>query len=82
MKSIERRHTPYTKLKAYLDEIDMNQVELGAIINKSKSAINQKLNGTGGDFSLSEVRKICLTLGISSDEFFVEQGVSKAKQIA
>lgn len=80
MKNITRRHTPYTKLKAYLQEINMTQEELAKILNKSPSALNQNLNGTGGDFSLSEVRKICVFLGISADEFFVEPQVSKTKQ--
>lgn len=79
MKTINRRHIPYTKLKAYLNEIGMRQEELGAMIGITKSAINQKLNGTGGDFSMKEVRKICLTLNISADEYFIEQKVSKTK---
>lgn len=80
MNEVKRRHMPYTKLKAYLKEIGMNQEELAKVLDKSPSALNQNLNGTGGDFSLSEVRKICLFLGISADEFFVEPQVSKTKQ--
>lgn len=79
MKDIKRRHTPYTKLKAYLNEIGMRQEDLAKILNKSKSALNQNLNGTGSDFSLKEVRIICETLGISADEFFVKPQVSKTK---
>lgn len=79
MKEVKRRHAPYSKLKAYLDEIGLPQVELAKILGLSKSALNQKLNGTGGDFSLREVRKICLTLNISADEFFIDQNVSKSK---
>jgi DNA-binding XRE family transcriptional regulator len=79
-KEVKRRHAPYTKLKAYLNEIGMTQAELAKLLNKSRYALNQNLNGTGGDFSLSEVRLICMTLGISADEFFIEPQVSKTKQ--
>ncbi|GAA4827758.1 hypothetical protein GCM10023310_00520 [Paenibacillus vulneris] len=80
MKNIKRRHKPYTKLKAFLDENGINQKELASLLNKSTSAINQNLNGTGGDFSVSEVRTICIKYGISSDEFFLYPEVSKTKQ--
>jgi transcriptional regulator with XRE-family HTH domain len=82
MKEVKRRHAPYTKLKAYLNEIGMKQSDLAKLLNKSKSALNQNLNGTGGDFSLSEVRLICQTLNISADEFFIEPKVSNTKQSA
>lgn len=82
MNEVKRRHVPYTKLKAYLDEIGMKQSELAEVLNISPVALNQKLNGTGGDFSVSEVRSICLTLGISADEFFIEPKVSKEKPTA
>lgn len=79
MNKVKRRHMPYTKLKAYLKEIGMEQKELAKLLGKSTSALNQNLNGTGGDFSLSEVRKICLFLDISADDFFVYPQVSKTK---
>ena len=48
--NIVRRHEPYTKFKAYLDEKNIKQSEVARLIGKSKTALNQKLNGTGGDF--------------------------------
>lgn len=80
MKNIKRRHVPYTKFKAFLDENGVNQKEVAALLGKSAAAFNQNLNGTGGDFSLSEVRLICKTYHISADEFFLSPGVSKMKQ--
>lgn len=71
-----RRHKPYFKFKAYLVENGIPQVEVAKIIGKSKAAFNQNLNGTGGDLSLPDVRKICNTLKISADEFFINQNVS------
>lgn len=81
MKLIKRRHTPYTKFKAFLDEKGINQKEVADLLGKSVSAFNQNLNGTGGDFSISEVRIICQKYGISADEYFLYPGVSKEKPI-
>lgn len=79
MRDIRRRHTPYTKFKAFLDERGINQKEVADLLGKSTSALNQNLNGTGGDFSLSEVRLICKTYQISADEFFLHPMVSNSK---
>jgi transcriptional regulator with XRE-family HTH domain len=81
MKNITRRHTPYTKFKAFLDQKNINQREVAEMLEKSTSALNQNLNGTGGDFSVSEVRTICLTYKISADEFFLCPEVSNTKQM-
>lgn len=74
--NIRRRHQPYLKLKAYFVENNIKQKEVAKLLGKSVSALNQNLNGTGGDFSLSEVRLLCQQYGISSDDFFVAQKVS------
>lgn len=79
MRNIQRRHTPYTKFKAFLDEIGLSQQKLAEILDKSASAVNQNLNGTGGDFSLSEIRVICSMFKISSDDYFLHPEVSKMK---
>ncbi|KLU64055.1 helix-turn-helix domain protein [Desulfosporosinus acididurans] len=71
-----RRHKPYLKFKAFLVEKGIPQVEVAKIVGKSKTALNQNLNGTGGDLSLPDVRKICHALKISADEFFIDQNVS------
>lgn len=72
----KRRHKPYTKFKAYMEEHGISQIQVAKIVGKSKTALNQNLNGTGGDLSLPDVRKICQTLNISSDEYFINQSVS------
>ncbi|MGG4266501.1 helix-turn-helix transcriptional regulator [Peribacillus simplex] len=68
--SISRRHHPYRKIKAYLVEHNISQKDVGNLLDKSQSAINQKLNGTGGDFSLEEARLLSKQLGIPSAYFF------------
>lgn len=79
MKVTKRRHTPYTKFKAFLDENGVKQSEVAELLKKSTSALNQNLNGTGGDFSIAEVRIICQRYSISSDEYFLYPEVSKKK---
>lgn len=66
----ERKHEPYLKLKAFLVESSIPQSEVAGLLGKSISAFNQKLNGTGGDFSIKEARKICDHYNLSMDEFF------------
>ncbi|WP_461206877.1 helix-turn-helix domain-containing protein [Clostridium sp. DL1XJH146] len=75
-KYVKRRHIPYTKFKAYMQEQNIRQEQLAKLLDKSITTVNQNLNGTGGDFSMQDVRKICLTYGISSDSFFITQKVS------
>ena len=75
-----RRHAPYTKFKALLIERGVKQGDLAAALGKSASALNQNLNGTGGDFSLPEIRVICSLLDITADEYFIRPYVSKVKQ--
>ncbi|TVX94638.1 helix-turn-helix transcriptional regulator [Paenibacillus agilis] len=76
---MNRRHTPYTKFKAFLNEKGVKQSEVAKLLGKSNSALNQNLNGTGGDFSLSEVRTICIKYKISADEYFLNPQVSNSK---
>lgn len=77
--TVKRRHAPYNKFKAFLAENDIKQHDLAAALDKSVSAVNQNLNGTGGDFSIEEVRKLCFRYGISSDEYFIYSQVSNMK---
>ncbi len=65
-----RRHQPYKKIKAFMVENEISQKELGELLKKSPSAINQKLNGTGGDFSLNEARLMTMKYGIPTSYFF------------
>lgn len=74
-----RRHSPYRKIKAFLVENNYSQKDIGAIINKSQSAVNQKLNGTGGDFSLQEARLLANHFGIPIAYFF-DSDVPKKEQ--
>ncbi|MEH6945047.1 helix-turn-helix transcriptional regulator [Bacillus sp. JJ722] len=68
--SISRRHLPYNKIKSFLVEHNISQKEVGLLIQKSPSAVNQKLNGTGSDFSLEEARLMASYFGIPRAYFF------------
>lgn len=71
MDNIKRRRKPYTKFKAFLVENGIKQQEVAKLLDKSKSALNQNINGTGGDFSLEELRVLATTYKISIDTFFI-----------
>jgi transcriptional regulator with XRE-family HTH domain len=73
---LKRRHEPYTKFKAFLEENDIPQKELAELLGKTPTSINQNLNGTGGDLSMKDVRTICKKYGISSDKYFINPKVS------
>lgn len=68
--SISSRHLPYNKIKSFLVIHNISQKEVGLLIQKSPSAVNQKLNGTGGDFSLEEARMMTSHFGIPRAYFF------------
>lgn len=71
MKVTNRRRAPYTKFKVFLVENNIKQSEVAKLLNKSNSALNQNLNGTGGDFSAEELRTLYKVYGISIDKYFI-----------
>jgi transcriptional regulator with XRE-family HTH domain len=76
---VKRTHEPYLKFKAFLIENNIRQAELAEQLKKSVSALNQNINGTGGDFNLKELRFISSKYGISIDEYFINLKVSNMK---
>jgi len=79
MVPVQRRHIPYTKLKAFFKENGIKQTEVAALLGKKKAALNQRINGTGGDFKIPEIRIICKAYGIRADDYFLCPEVSKMK---
>lgn len=71
MREINRRREPYTKFKAFLVENNIKQSEVAKLLNKSNSALNQNINGTGGDFSVVELKLLHHTYGVSIDKYFI-----------
>lgn len=66
----ERRRKPYRKLKAFIVEQGLSQKEVANYLEKTASALNQNLNGTGGDFSLSEARLLIEKYKVPPEYFF------------
>ncbi|MCI1699434.1 helix-turn-helix domain-containing protein [Liquorilactobacillus nagelii] len=64
------KREPYRMLKAWLVENDISQSELADVLGTTPNYLNKKINGTGPDFRLSEVRKINTSLGIPINIFF------------
>lgn len=67
---INRKRPPYMELKKFMMENHIRQREMAEILGKSISALNQNLNGTGGDFSLNEARLLINFFNIPSEYFF------------
>lgn len=80
MTKTERRHSPYFRFKGFLAENNISQNEIAELLGKSVSAVNQNLNGTGGNFAITELIKICRKYGISADYYFLGLDVPLSEQ--
>lgn len=69
-------HNPYTKFMAWMKENDVKPKDLYELLGLTKGQLSKRLNGTGADFTVAEVRTICLHYGISADDYFVTYKVS------
>lgn len=76
MKVIRKKFEPYSKLKTLLKERGITQREMAEHLEINRISFNKKLNGHGMDFTGTEIRKICLKLNISADDFFINHKVS------
>jgi len=65
------RKKPYNKLKGYLIENDIKQEEVANLLGITRTTFNTKLNRNGLDFSLDEVRKLCMEFELDANEFFL-----------
>ncbi|AGZ24988.1 helix-turn-helix domain-containing protein [Staphylococcus pasteuri] len=74
----------YNKLKGFLVEEGKSNNDLAELLHLHRTTVNHKLNRkNGADFTMSEVRKICLYLNISADIYFLNESrenTTKAKQ--
>ena len=65
-----RNREPYNKFKQLLSENNIKQKDLAETLGRSKSYVNDVLNGRGGGFSLREFRIIKLLFEIEIHEYF------------
>lgn len=67
----------YEKLKTIMKEKRVTSTSLANELNIDRSTLYRKINMKDElDFTCSEMRKICIYLNISSDEFFLDLWVS------
>lgn len=78
----KRRREPYSKFKCWMKENGVKSVDIGKLIGKAAPGVSQRLNGTGPDFDVREIRIICQHYGISADEYFIAYKVSQKQQTA
>ncbi len=57
------------KFKAWLVENKISQKEVADLLGISQVSVNRKLNGVE-DFTVRQIRSICMKYGLSADEFF------------
>lgn len=67
----EYRRPPYRRFLNFMKDNGIKQREVACLLGKGVSALNQNLNGTGGDLTVSEVGIICKQYGISADTYFL-----------
>ncbi|MFM1581242.1 helix-turn-helix transcriptional regulator [Helcococcus bovis] len=61
----------YYKLKGFLAEQGIKHSKVAKILGISQTTFSKKINRNNADFNADEIRVICRTYNISSDEFFL-----------
>lgn len=59
----------YPKVKGFLVENGIRQKDVANMLKMSISTFNNKLNGIG-DFTITDVKKMCTELEVEADIFF------------
>lgn len=65
-----QKREPYYKFKGYLAENNIQQKEVAEILEISQATLSKRLNGKSGDFTVQDLKKICMNLGIKAEIFF------------
>lgn len=65
-----QKREPYYKFKGYLAENNIQQKEVAEILEISQATFSKKINGKSGDFTIQDLKKICLSLKIKAEIFF------------
>ena len=67
--------TGYTKFKAWMKENNVKNSDLAELLDITPGTASKKTNGLS-DFTVEEIRKICLKYSISADTYFIAYKVS------
>lgn len=73
----KRKRPPYKEFMAWMLVNDISRKDLIELLNLSDSTLSHRLNGTGADFSMEEVRKILDKYGNELASFFFNANVEK-----
>ncbi|CEG28119.1 helix-turn-helix domain-containing protein [Bacillus sp. B-jedd] len=65
-----RSRAPYNKIKAFLVEKGIKHKEVAKLLKLTPNTVSKKLNGFGGDFSLSDAKLLHFKLGVPVAYFF------------
>lgn len=65
-----RRRPPYKSFMAWMIENDVDRKEIKKLLDISDSSLSQRLNGTGADFTVSEVRTLVQHYGKKIAPYF------------
>lgn len=68
-----RKRPPYKGFMAWMLVNDVSRKDIIELLSLSDSTLSHRLNGTGADFSIEEVRKLIATYGDSISKFFLIQ---------
>lgn len=66
----KRIREPYYDLKDWMNRQGVSQIDLARTLGTTSNYINKKINGTGADFRLSEVRLLVAEYHMPADIFF------------
>lgn len=67
----KRKRPPYREFMAWMLVNEISRRELIELLNLSDSTLSHRLNGTGADFSMEEVRIIVDKYGNEVAKFFL-----------
>lgn len=66
-----KKHAPYTKFKRLLAARGITYKEVAKVIHTTEATVMCKINGDS-DFTISEMKAICVTFGIDIAIFFTD----------
>jgi len=70
MEVTNRRRPPYKELRMWMVEKDIKSKDFADLLNLTDSQVSQRLNGTGADFKLEEIRTLANEYGEEIIETF------------
>lgn len=63
--------SPYRKLKSFMVENDISNTAAAKVIGVKPNTFSKKLNRINTDFTLQEMRMLCITYDLDANVFFL-----------